>query len=82
MWNLNRNDTNELTKQKKTHRVRKRTYGCHGEEIVRKSGKVMYTLLYSKWIINKDILHSTWNVMYQPGLEGGLGENGYMYIYG
>ena len=21
----------------------------------------MYTLLYSKWITNKDLLHSTWN---------------------
>ena len=23
-----------------------------------------------------------WNVMYQPGWEGGLGENGYVYMYG
>ena len=25
MWNLERNDTNELTKQKETHRLRERT---------------------------------------------------------
>ena len=28
MWNLKRNDTNELTKQKETHRLREQTYGC------------------------------------------------------
>ena len=32
MWNLKRNDTNELTKQKETHRLRERTYGCRGNE--------------------------------------------------
>ena len=30
MWNLKRNDTNELIKQKETHRLRKQTYGCRG----------------------------------------------------
>ena len=29
-----------------------------GERIVRDFGKVMYTLLYFKWITNKDLLHS------------------------
>ena len=28
MWNLKRNDTNGLTKQKQSHRLRERTYGC------------------------------------------------------
>ena len=32
-----------------------------GKGIVRAFGKVMYTLLYSKWITNKDLLYSTWN---------------------
>ena len=32
MWNLKRNDTNELTRQKETHRLRKQTYGCQGGE--------------------------------------------------
>ena len=28
MWNLKRNDANELAKQKETHRLREQTYGC------------------------------------------------------
>ena len=32
-----------------------------GEGIVRELEMDMYTLLYSKWIINKDPLYSTWN---------------------
>ena len=32
-----------------------------GEGIVREIGMDMYTLLYLKWITNKDILYSTWN---------------------
>ena len=32
-----------------------------GEGIVMELGEVMYTLLYSKWITNKDLLHSTQN---------------------
>ena len=35
--------------------------GGQGEGIVREFGKVMYTLLSSKRISNKDLLHSTWN---------------------
>jgi len=58
--------------------------GGGGEGIVREFGKVMYTLLYSKWITNKDlfcIAHGTLpNVMCQPGREKGMGENGYTYI--
>ena len=62
MWNLKRNDTNELIiKQKETHRLRKRTYGCQAEGIIGDFGKVMYTLLYLKWITKKDLLYSTWN---------------------
>ena len=61
MWNLKRNNTNELMKQKETHRLRKQTYVCWGEGIVREFGKVTYTLLYSKWITNSDLLYSTWS---------------------
>ena len=53
--------------------------------IVREFGMDIYTLLYLKWIINKDLLYSTQNsaqIMWQPGWEGSLGENGYMYMYG
>ena len=52
---------NLLTKQKETHSLRKHTYGCQGKGIIRELGKVMYLLLYSKWITNKDLLYSTWN---------------------
>ena len=34
---------------------------------------------------NKDLPYSTGNsliVVWQPGWEGGVGENGYMYMYG
>ena len=69
--------------QKQTHRLRERTYGCQwegwGERIVREFGTDRYTLLYFKWITNKDCTaHGTpQNVMWQPGWEGSLGENGY-----
>ena len=52
MRNLKRNDTNELAKQKETHRLRKQTYGCQGEGLVRDFGKDIYTLLYLEWITN------------------------------
>jgi len=32
-----------------------------GEGIVREFGIDMYTLLYLKWVANKDLLYSTWN---------------------
>ena len=81
MWNLKRNDTNELTKQKETHRLRKPTHGCWGEGTVKDFGKVMYTLLYLKWITNKDLPYSTWNsaqCYVAAWMGGGMGENGYM----
>ena len=31
------------------------------EGIVREFGKVVYTLLYFRWITKKDLLDSTWN---------------------
>ena len=37
-----------LRKQKETHRLRKRTYGCWWGGIVRDFGKVMYTLQHLK----------------------------------
>ena len=59
VWSLETNDANELTKQKETHRLRKRTCGFQEEGIVRECGRDTYTLLYLKWITNK--VHSTWN---------------------
>ena len=57
--NLKRKDTNELTKQEETYRLRKPPYACQDKGMVRESGKVMYTLLYSKRITNKDLLCKT-----------------------
>ena len=53
--------------------------------MVRKRGIEMYTLLCFTWITNKDRVYSQetlLNVMCQPGWEGSLRENGYMYMYG
>ena len=35
--------------------------GGWGEEIVREFGTDMYTLLYLKWITNRDLLYNTGN---------------------
>ena len=63
---------NLLTKQKETHRLRKHTYGCQREGIVRDFGKVKYALLSLKWITNKDLMYSTWNSVqcYVPAWMG------------
>ena len=65
--------------------TREQTYGeMVGEGIVREFGMDMYTLLYLKCITNKDLLYSigsVLSVMWQPGWEESLGENGYMYMY-
>ena len=39
--------------------------------IVREFGVDMYTLLYSKWITDKDLLNDTWNsIQYMWRLDG------------
>ena len=46
---------------------------------LREFGMDVCTLLHLKWITNKDLLYSTGNLVYviwQPGREGHLGENG------
>ena len=55
------------------------------EGIAREFGMGLYTLLYLKWIINKDLLHTLWNSVqcYVLAWMGGeFGVNGYMYMYG
>ena len=60
MWNLKRNHINALTKQRE--RLTENEPTAAGREgIVRDLGKVKYTLLYLKWMTNKDLLYSTWN---------------------
>ena len=50
---------NLLTKQKETHRLRKRTYGTQRVKVVSDFGMVMRTLIHVKWITNKHLLCST-----------------------
>ena len=54
--------------------------------MVREFGKVTYTLLYLKWITNKDPPYSTWNPAqcYVAAWMGGEfgGEWIHVYIYG
>ena len=53
---------NLFTKQKQTHR--KQTYGYQEGRVDRRDGEFgiyMYTLLYLKWITNKDLVYSTGN---------------------
>ena len=52
---------------------------------VREFGRDMYTLLYLKWITNKDLLYSTRNsarCYVAAWMGGSLGKNGHMYVYG
>ena len=56
-----------------------------GEGRVKDLGKVTYTLLYLKWIINKGLLYSTWNSAqcYVPAWMGGGvgGESTQVYVW-
>ena len=56
-----------------------------GKWITREFGMDMY-MLYIKWITNRDLLYTAQgtllSVMWQPGWEGSLGENGCMYMCG
>ena len=63
MWNLKRNDTNAFTykAERLTDHKLMVSGGGGGRDRVREFGKVMHTLLYSKWITNKDLLFSTGN---------------------
>ena len=68
MWNL-KWDTNESTKQKPTHRYRKQTCGCQGEDgggIDWEFGISRCKLLYIGWINNKVLLYSTGNYIQYP----------------
>ena len=62
MWNLIRNGTNELiykTRKRLTdlkHELTVARGKGGGERIVREFGMDMCTLLYFKWITNKDLL--------------------------
>ena len=85
MQNLKRNDTNELIYETQTQNMNLRLLvgEDQGEEIVRDFG--VDTLLYLKWMTNKDLLQSTGNATqcYMADWMGGeFGENGSMCMYG
>ena len=65
--------------------LRKQTYDCWGEGIVREFGMVMHILMYLKWITNKDLLYNIWNsaqLDMAAWIGEGFGEIGYIYMYG
>ena len=56
-----------------------------GEGFVREFEMDRFMLLYLKWITKKDLPErqgALFNVMWQPGWEESLGENGYVYMHG
>ena len=78
---------NLLTKQKETHRLKEGTYGCQGEGWGK--GQLgtfeldMYTLLYLKWVTNKDLLYSMWNYAqcYVAAWMGGQFREEWIHVY-
>ena len=57
--------------------------GGWGEWIIREFEMVMYTLLYLKWITNKDLLYSTWNSTqcYVEAWMGGEFRGQWIHVY-
>ena len=83
-------DSNELTKQKETHRLRDGTCGCWerwgrgwGEGTVRELETDVYKLLYLKWITKKDLLYSTENAAqcYVAAWMGGEFGGEWLHVY-
>ena len=56
-------------------------YGCHGKGGEKDSQGVWNGHVHTA-VFKMDSQQGLLNVMWQPGWEGSLGENGYMYIYG
>ena len=80
MWNLKRNDTNELTYKKRLTNLENELTAAGGRDRgrVREFVMQMYTLLYIKWITNKDLLQSTGNSAQLHGRLDGRGVRGRM----
>ena len=71
---MKKNDTNVYVHNRLTDFENEIMVGrSRGEGIVREFGMNMYTLLYLKWITNKDLLFSTGNSAqcYVPAWMGG-----------
>ena len=56
--------------------------GNRAEGIITEFGINMHTLLYFKWITICTAEGTPLNVMWRPGGEGSLGENGYVHMHG
>ena len=77
---------NSFTKQKQTHKLRERIYGYQEGRVGqrdREFGIDMYTLLYLKWITNKDLLYSTGNSVqcYVAAWMGGEFGGEWIHVY-
>ena len=74
-----------------THRLREWTCGYPGkgwkEGVVRQFEMDMSTLLYLKWVTNKDLLYGTWNAAqwyaaaWMGGEFGGEWIHAYVFVY-
>ena len=84
MWNVKGNDTNELRRQKKTHRLPKAAYGCQGVGMITDFGKVMHTAIFKMDSQQRlTVYHMNPAQCHVPAWMGGaLGENGHMYVCG
>ena len=90
MWNPKRNDTNDLTYKTEidSQSFRMSLWLPGGKVRGRDSLGIWDGHVYTanfKMDNQQDVLYSmrnSANVMWQPGWEGSLGENGYMYMYG
>ena len=80
MWNLKRNDADELQNRKRLTAFENKLMVAGGdgweERILGEFGMDMYTLLYLKWRTNKDLLCSTWNSAQCYGAAWMGGESG------
>jgi len=84
MWNITWYKWTYLQNRKKKLTALKNQlmavgWGCGEDEGKGQWGSLEWTctLLYLKWITNKDLLYGRWssvNVMWEPGCEGNLGE--------
>ena len=72
-----------LQNRKRLTDLENQLMGAGGERIVKDFGKVMYTLVYLKWITKKNLLSSTWNSAqcYVAAWMGGGFEAEHIHVY-
>ena len=82
MWNQKRNDTNELTKQKETN-LENELMVADGKGYLGSLDGRVHTAIFQ--MDNQQVpavQHMKLCSLWQPGWEGSLGENEYMYMFG